>query len=160
MTFSMTDKEQALAKEFGAIAVMSGMAWKHLVLHEGRCALVTRMAFENSSTDYPYRDIRSVEFSTAGVIQPGHFYLNVGGDTPKVISVTTKQGILYKKSRNVLAEQIRVFIEERRSEPQQQQQPQLAHSSADELKKFADLRDQGIITEEDFQKKKDQLLGI
>lgn len=32
-------------------------------------------------------------------------------------------------------------------------------SSADELKKFADLRDQGIITEEDFQKKKNDLLG-
>ena len=32
-------------------------------------------------------------------------------------------------------------------------------SVADELKKFADLREQGVITEEDFQKKKRELLG-
>ena len=33
-------------------------------------------------------------------------------------------------------------------------------SGADELKKFAELRDQGVITEEDFQAKKNQLLGL
>lgn len=33
-------------------------------------------------------------------------------------------------------------------------------STADELKKFADLRDQGVLTEEEFNQKKKQLLGI
>ena len=33
-------------------------------------------------------------------------------------------------------------------------------SNADELKKYADLRDQGIITEEEFQAKKKQLLDL
>jgi len=33
-------------------------------------------------------------------------------------------------------------------------------SNADELKKYADLKDQGIITEEEFQAKKKQLLGL
>ncbi len=33
-------------------------------------------------------------------------------------------------------------------------------SNADELKKYADLRDQGIITEEEFQDKKKKLLDL
>ena len=33
-------------------------------------------------------------------------------------------------------------------------------SDADELKKFADLKDQGIITEEEFNAKKKQILGL
>ena len=33
-------------------------------------------------------------------------------------------------------------------------------SEADELKKFADLKDQGIITEEEFNAKKKQILGL
>ena len=33
-------------------------------------------------------------------------------------------------------------------------------SNADELKKYADLRDQGIITEEEFQAKKKKLLNL
>tara|TARA_Y100001968_G_scaffold177367_1_gene162500 strand:+ start:65 stop:442 length:378 start_codon:yes stop_codon:yes gene_type:complete len=33
-------------------------------------------------------------------------------------------------------------------------------SEADELKKYAELKDQGIITEEEFQAKKKQILGL
>ena len=33
-------------------------------------------------------------------------------------------------------------------------------SNADELKKYAELKDQGIITEEEFQAKKKQILGL
>ncbi len=33
-------------------------------------------------------------------------------------------------------------------------------SEADELKKFAELKDQGIITEEEFNTKKKQILGL
>ena len=33
-------------------------------------------------------------------------------------------------------------------------------SNADELKKYAELRDQGIITEEEFQSKKSKLLDL
>ena len=33
-------------------------------------------------------------------------------------------------------------------------------SSADELKKYAELKDQGVISEEEFQAKKKQILGL
>jgi len=33
-------------------------------------------------------------------------------------------------------------------------------SNADELKKYAGLKDEGIITEEEFQAKKKQILGL
>jgi len=35
-----------------------------------------------------------------------------------------------------------------------------SQSAAEEIKKFAELRDQGIITEDEFAKKKQQLLGM
>jgi hypothetical protein len=35
-----------------------------------------------------------------------------------------------------------------------------AHSDADELAKLADLRDRGILTDEEFQAKKAQILGL
>jgi hypothetical protein len=38
--------------------------------------------------------------------------------------------------------------------------PVAAASAADELKKFAELKDAGVITEEEFNAKKKQLLGI
>ncbi len=38
--------------------------------------------------------------------------------------------------------------------------PQTAVSQADELKKFKDLLDNGIITQEEFDQKKKQLLGL
>lgn len=33
-------------------------------------------------------------------------------------------------------------------------------SAADELKKYKELKDQGVLTEEEFQAKKEQLLGL
>ena len=38
--------------------------------------------------------------------------------------------------------------------------PEIQHSNADELKKFKDLLDSGIITQEEFDAKKKQLLGL
>ena len=38
--------------------------------------------------------------------------------------------------------------------------PESSNSEADELKKFAELKDQGIITEEEFNSKKKQILGL
>ena len=35
-----------------------------------------------------------------------------------------------------------------------------SHSNADELKKYKELKDQGVLTEEEFQMKKKQLLGL
>ena len=49
--------------------------------------------------------------------------------------------------------------------PKEEKQPQIINniqekSSADELKKFKDLLDSGIITQEEFDEKKKQLLGL
>ncbi|MBR5012842.1 MAG: SHOCT domain-containing protein [Clostridia bacterium] len=41
-----------------------------------------------------------------------------------------------------------------------QQNGQSAISSADELKKFKELLDMGVITQEEFDQKKKQLLGL
>lgn len=45
-------------------------------------------------------------------------------------------------------------------EASQEDNPRLIVSSADEILKFKNLLDQGIISEEEFEVKKKQLLGI
>lgn len=54
----------------------------------------------------------------------------------------------------------RLFEEEAKAEIKKQNNPMQAVSSADELKKFKELLDMGIITQEEFDQKKKQLLGL
>ncbi len=62
--------------------------------------------------------------------------------------------IWFKKSRN------RVFLGLFDNFKKYQPRIYTTSSNADELKKYAELKDQGVISEEEFQAKKKQLLGL
>ena len=62
--------------------------------------------------------------------------------------------IWFKKSRN------RIFFGLFDNFKKYQPRIYTTSSNADELKKYAELKDQGIITEEEFQAKKKQILGL
>lgn len=89
----------------------------------------------------------------------------VGARWPKGIAVATSSGkiaFLMIKNRDEIHRAISELLVER-----QTKQPatptitqEVSQSSADELKKFKDLLDAGIITEEEFNAKKKQLLGL
>jgi len=44
--------------------------------------------------------------------------------------------------------------------PNHSKQPQNGHSELDELEKLSDLKEKGILTQEEFEQKKKQLLGL
>lgn len=80
------------------------------------------------------------------------------------IRVSTASGIIvfqFLKNADDLYKEISKLIVERQNiktaEPQKQE---TNLSSADELKKFKELFDSGVITEEEFAEKKKQLLGL
>ena len=77
------------------------------------------------------------------------------------MTVDTPGAVVFGKGGNKLSEQIRLFLEKNISKSAEVSQ-KVVHesSSADELKKFADLKEQGIITEEEFNIKKKELLGL
>ena len=59
-----------------------------------------------------------------------------------------------------LTDEDKAAIEYEESSPVESAAPAAQESYIDELEKLADLRDRGVISEEDFEKKKQQLLGL
>lgn len=89
----------------------------------------------------------------------------VGSGWPKGIAVSTSSGkiaFLAIKNRDNLHKCISNLLIERQSKaaPVAAAKPEIPQSNADELKKYKDLLDSGVITQEEFDAKKKQLLGI
>lgn len=89
----------------------------------------------------------------------------VGIGILKTISVTTASGAIkfgMIKNRDAIHEAISKLLVERQSKPVATTtvKQEIAQSSADELKKYKDLLDSGIISQEEFDSKKNQLLGM
>lgn len=94
-----------------------------------------------------------IQFSYPGSID------NKGGVTG---AVNDENSIVFEPSQLSLARQIVEYIEERRAEAKNPAPTQIVQqaSAADEIKKFKELLDMGIITQEEFDAKKKQLLGL
>lgn len=84
----------------------------------------------------------------------------------KLISTGTKKdGIIYRSNMEIaqkLASKFELIIEENKSKVHQQQENlgSATVDAADEIRKFKGLLDDGIITQEEFDAKKKQLLGL
>ena len=93
----------------------------------------------------------------------------IGSKWPKGIVVATSSGriaFLMIKNRDELHKCISDLLIERQSKPVTATTPvatikqEIPQSNADELKKYKDLLDSGVITQEEFDAKKKQLLGL
>ena len=84
----------------------------------------------------------------------------------KSIAITTASGkISFKliKNRDEMYETISKLIIERQSKKAEEEtflKQEIPQSNADELRKYKDLLDSGVITQEEFEQKKNQLLGF
>ena len=80
------------------------------------------------------------------------------------VGVATSSGkikFLFCKNKDEIFNTISNVLLERQGKPTETIIKQEVHqSNADELKKFKDLLDNGIITQEEFEEKKKQLLGL
>ena len=90
----------------------------------------------------------------------------VGTSAFKGIAVTTSSGAIkfvFIKNCDAIHKEISNLLLKRQTENKSAQpvkQEVIQQSNADELKKFKDLLDQGIISQEEFDAKKKQLLGL
>ena len=163
MEFSMDTKEKALCEKLGAIVVLIGNAGKYLACFEKNCkvGMEKKLLQRGSSSDFSYNNIRQVALVEGGMVMNGYIYLNVGGDTPARVFINNPNAVLIGKSRNTLANEIKSFIENNMNEqPSDSQNVVVELSGADELKKYAELKEQGIISQEEFDAKKKELLGL
>ena len=117
------------------------------------------------SVEFTYEQIKSIEIfdSKTGMLTltapsitfkvDGQEFKGRDSQNPyKVFFVGTDEG---RKQTKIIKDEIYKRIEEKKN-----QDGKGSSSQADELKKFADLKEQGIITEEEFNAKKKQILGL
>ncbi|ETT34203.1 MULTISPECIES: SHOCT domain-containing protein [unclassified Paenibacillus] len=68
--------------------------------------------------------------------------------------------VLIQPGKMKTAEKIREYIASYKSERSNRQAPPASTGSIDDLRQLAELRDSGIITPEEFEAKKKQILGL
>ncbi|MEH6941542.1 DUF4429 domain-containing protein [Bacillus sp. JJ722] len=108
-------------------------------------------------------NISGVQLKKAGTITSGYIqFLIIGSQENKkgLFSATQDENtIMFIKKEQEMAEEIKSYIENILAT--KNTQPVLQGvNAADEIRKFKELADEGIISEEEFRQKKMQLLGI
>jgi Short C-terminal domain/Domain of unknown function (DUF4429) len=111
----------------------------------------------------PYSSITAVQFKEASIWTNGYIQFSLKGgleDTRGIFAAATDENtVMFRMGEQ--AEQfarLKAFVEGKVREIASN--GQLMPSSADEIAKYAALRDRGIITEDEFQKKKRSLLDL
>jgi hypothetical protein len=112
--------------------------------------------------DIPLSALGSVQLKAASLMVNGYvqFAYAGGKEAPKgpLNASTDENSIVFKGSQQPAFEAIRDAIDERLTEARN---PAPSHfSPADEIRKLAALRDDGILTAEEFERKKRQLLNL
>lgn len=105
--------------------------------------------------------ISGVQFKEPG-IRAGYIQFTIpGGKERKGVhkAVEDENAVLFSKKELHMANEIKQIVENYISNKNNNKIPP-SDSAADEIRKLADLRDSGILTDEEFDKKKKQLLGI
>lgn len=120
------------------------------------------MGIKGDKTIY-YNDLTAVQFKKAGWIC-GHIQFSLLGGRESVGGVfaasSDENTITINSSENDIAEKMVTYIQEKIKEARQPKVATAATSSADEIMKLKNLLDMGIITQEEFDAKKKQLLGL
>ncbi|WP_346206779.1 DUF4429 domain-containing protein [Caldifermentibacillus hisashii] len=107
--------------------------------------------------------ITSIQFKKAGSLTNGYIQFSFSGGKENkggLFDATQDENtIMFNKKQMPDFEKIKAAVEEKINEYHHPASTQPV-DIADQIKKLADLRDNGILTEEEFQAKKKQLLGI
>ena len=128
-----------------------------------RKGLLARATHGSGSKSLPVRSIAGVELKPAG-LSAGYIKFSVPGEVTKTGLIGRKahdaasdeNAVLFSRAHQGEFEALAAAIQAAQAAPATST---AALSIADELAKFAALRDQGILTEEEFQARKASLLG-
>lgn len=132
------------------------------ISHKGVLGLLTQGLKGNKEIRVDL--ISSIQFKDAGLLTNGYIqFAFVGGQETKqglFDAVSDENTVLFTKTQQPQFEAIRDAIKARIKAYQNQGATPAQSSVADEIIKFAKLRDDGLITDDEFQAKKKQLLGL
>ena len=135
----------------------------HLIIKRGAKGFLLGGGMLRGDKTIPYSSIVAVQFKKSGMTMGYIQFSLMGGNEAKgglMQSVTDENTVNFQSWGGNINEE---FMELKRivEEKMRQSKNQNHHSSSlDELSKLAKLKESGVITDEEFQKKKTQLLDI
>lgn len=106
--------------------------------------------------------ITSIRFQPAGVLNPGYIHFSFqGGQELHGVGAATRDenAVLFKRRHQDAFEAIKSEIEKTMIAIADSTSPRY-QSNLDEIAKLADLRDRGIVTQDEFDAKKKQILDL
>jgi hypothetical protein len=129
---------------------------KVVIKRKGALAKLTQGFFKGDKIIY-IRQITGMQIKLGTALTNGYIQFTVPGgiESKKGILDATKDEntVMFAKKQNELVMQIKARVESL-------QQVERPVSTADEIKKYKELLDSGIITENEFSVKKKELLGM
>ena len=112
----------------------------------------------------PIASLTNIQYKPAGGLTNGYIQFSVLGEVGSkggaIAAGYDENTVFFKKKNAAISEKIKNYLEDKIINKQTNQTIVQSLSSADELKKFKELLDAGIITQEEFDQKKKQLLGL
>jgi len=135
---------------------------KIIIKRKGLVALLNKGSA--SDKEIPIKNISAIEYFKGNILLNGKMQFSVSGE---VATLQSKPGgfeentIIFLKKQSSDFLKAKKMIEDLREKLEQNSNTVINQiSSADELKKFLELKEQGIITEEEYNSKKKELLGL
>ena len=135
---------------------------KHLVVDETGIHIHYAKAMMKGDKTIPFGQVVAVQVKKPGLTN-GYIYFQTVGATgtkgaPKDIMTDDNSVVFNGKDKYDAALDIKAYVEQMQSAPAQAAPAPV--SAADEITKFKALLDAGAITQEEFDAKKKQLLGL
>lgn len=156
-----------------AIYDLEGARGRHLEVYEDKVVITTKISFgafiagnisDGEKTIY-YVDCIGVQFKRSGM-QLGYLQLETASGimNNRQNNFFNENSFTFDGSKlsNEKMEEVADYVRKRVDEAKRQKNAPVAVpvSNADELKKYKELLDMGVITQEEFDQKKKQLLGL
>jgi len=155
--------------ESGVLYTMNGVGGqldvyedKLTITLKGVMGLMTK-GLKGSKT-IPFISITAIQFKQASSLVNGYLQFTVPGGNESAGGITgavsDENSFMFRdKKNNEMAQQIKDYIESTISKLHAPQAAAAAPSLSDELLKLSQLKDQGILTDEEFQAAKEKLMG-
>lgn len=133
---------------------------KVVIKRKGALAKMTQGFTKGDKTIY-IRQITGIQMKLGGNLVNGYIQITLPGGNEKskgAFEATQDENtVMFKKADNDIAIAIKEKIE---AIQQRNDGPKQTYSGADEIMKFKNLLDNGIITQDEFDKKKKEILGL
>lgn len=148
-------------------------AGKTIVTLDGNFLRIKRKGFLNLANHgldgektFDINNISGVQLKDAGALTSGYIqFILLGSRESKgglMAATKDENTIMFVKKEQKMADEIKSYVENILTS-KNSSSTNIVHNSSDaaeEIRKFKSLLDDGIITEEEFQEKKKQLLGL